>query len=294
MAARQVIATPCKVNLHLGVYTERDERGYHRVDSVMVPVSLRDTIVVEDALGLRVCHDPALGVSPERTAVWKAVVLLARELGTEPDVSISISCQIPERAGLGGSSADAAAALRALAERWGVDPLDGRVVRVARRVGADVAFFLDPRPSLHTGAGDCLEEVFPGLEGAPMVLVMPSTSGGVTSECYAEFDRDPEAPADPEPICRALRAGDLGTAVGLLANNLAPAAKRLSPAVGEAESWLLGQTGVVAGQVTGSGACSFAICEDEAIARRIARSARNERGWWSCATFMVGCGGDFC
>ena len=60
-----------------------------------------------------------------------------------PRVSIDVEARIPERAGLGGSSADAGATLRALAARWGVSPLDPRVIAVARRVGADVAFFLN-------------------------------------------------------------------------------------------------------------------------------------------------------
>ena len=102
MAGAVVVTTPCKVNLHLGVHREKDERGYHRVDSVMVPVDLCDVVTVERAPALSVRFEPSLEVAPERTGVWKAAVLLAEALGRQPGVSVSVTCHIPERAGLGG------------------------------------------------------------------------------------------------------------------------------------------------------------------------------------------------
>lgn len=280
----QVLETPCKVNLYLGVHFGRDERGYHRVDSVMVPVALFDTIEVADSPELEVRHTPALEVAPERTSVWRAATLLAAELGVEPCVRIDVRVSIPERAGLGGSSADAGATLRLLAKRWGTDARDERVVSVARRVGADVAFFLDPRPGLYVGAGDRLERTFPGFE-APLVLVMPEVDGGSTPEAYAEFDRMGEAPRDYAAACAALASGDVRAMARELYNNLAPAACSLCAEVARAERWLAGQEGVVGSQVTGSGSCSFALCESVEDTDRIAAAAR-ARGWraWSTVT----------
>ena len=280
---RTVVATPCKVNLHLGIHAEKDARGYHRVDSVMVPVELCDVIEVEDASALDVSFSPALEVAPERTGVWRAASLLAEALGRSADVRVSVRCRIPERAGLGGSSADAGATLRALAQRWGVDPLDPRVVEVARRVGADVAFFLDPRPALYVGAGDVFDRAFPSVE-LPLALVMPVADGGSTVEAYAEFDRDPSAPASPEPLCEALAASDVEAVATLLHNNLAPAARSLCPEVGEVESWLRSRPGVLAAQVTGSGSCSFALCESQAAARAVTEAARRRPSWRAWAT----------
>lgn len=280
----QVLETPCKVNLYLGVHFGRDARGYHRVDSVMVPVALFDTIEVTDAPTLEVRHSPALEVAPEETTVWRAATLLARELGVEPRVRIDVRASIPERAGLGGSSADAGAVLRLLALRWGTDVLDERVIGVARRVGADVAFFLDPMPGLYRGAGDRLERTFPGFE-APLALVMPAAEGGSTHEAYAEFDRMGEAPAGYKRVCEALALGDMRAMARELRNNLAPAACSLCGEVGRAATWLARQDGVLGAQVTGSGACSFALCESVEDTDRIAAAARS-RGWrsWSTVT----------
>ena len=287
MPGRQTVQTPCKINLHLGIHSQVDERGYHRVDSVMAPVALFDTLVIEDAPELSVRHEPALCVPPQKTTVWKAARLLAEALGVEPNVSITVTARIPEKAGLGGSSADAGAVLRALAERWGLDPLDRRVVGVARRVGADVAFFLDPVPSLHLGAGDVLKESFAEL-ALPVALVMPEGEGVSAKAAYDEFDRAPEEPAGYEAMCRALRAGDATAVRGLLYNNLAPAAKRLQPGCAQVEAWMRSQPEAQTAMVTGSGSCVFAVCESLSAARDLAARAATERGWWSFATLTVG------
>lgn len=299
---RQIIQIPCKVNLHLGIHTQKDQRGYHKVDSLMVPVALYDTVVVDDAPELTVTHEPQLCVLPERTTTWKAAVLLANKLGVSPDVSIDVQVHIPEKAGLGGSSADAAATLYLLAQRWGVDPLDPLVVEVAKAVGADVAFFLDPRPSLMLGAGDTLVETYTSTVDAPLAIVLPAETGVVTKEAYDQFDASPIAPESYEQLSALLRAAGQDAAgmepapdnaaageqliqqvAKLLFNNLAPAAKSLKPQVAEVEEWLKTQPGVLGAQVSGSGSSSFALCESQDAANAIAAEAQ-AKGWRGFST----------
>ncbi len=286
MCAAVVVRTPCKVNLHLGVHAEKDERGYHRVDSVMVPVGLYDVARVREAPELSVSFSPELEVPVERTGVWRAATLLARALDVKPCARVEILSSIPERAGLGSSSADAGATLRGLCELWGVAPLDPRVLAVARCVGADVPFFLDPRPALFAGAGDVRVRTFPDLE-VPLALVMPRTPGGSTVEAYAEFDRAGSEPVGCEPLCAALAAGDAPAVAARLHNNLAPAACALCPDAKTVELWLRSQPGVLAAQVTGSGTCSFAICGSAEAADEIVCQA-TEFGWRAWSTKTVG------
>ena len=299
---RQIIQIPCKVNLHLGIHAQKDQRGYHKVDSLMVPVALYDTVVVDDAPELTVTHEPQLCVLPERTTTWKAAVLLANKLGVSPDVSIDVQVHIPEKAGLGGSSADAAATLYLLAQRWGVDPLDPLVVKVAKAVGADVAFFLDPRPSLMLGAGDTLVETYASTVDAPLAIVLPAETGVVTKEAYDQFDTSPIAPESYEQLSALLHADGQDAAgmepapdnaaaskqliqqvASLLFNNLAPAAKSLKPQVAEVEEWLKAQSGVLGAQVSGSGSSSFALCESQDAADAIAAAAQ-AKGWRGFST----------
>ena len=298
---RQTIQIPCKVNLHLGIHAQKDQRGYHKVDSLMVPVALYDTVVVDDAPELTVTHEPQLCVLPERTTTWKAAVLLANKLGISPDVSIDVQVHIPEKAGLGGSSADAAATLYLLAQRWGVDPLDPLVVEVAKAVGADVAFFLDPQPSLMLGAGDTLVETYTSTVDAPLAIVLPAETGVVTKEAYDQFDASPVAPESYEQLSSLLRAAGQSTSdqaaadnsaadnqliqqvAKLLFNNLAPAAKSLKPQVAEVEEWLKAQPGVLGAQISGSGSSSFALCESQEAADAIAAAAQ-AKGWRGFST----------
>lgn len=299
---RQIIQIPCKVNLHLGIHTQKDQRGYHKVDSLMVPVALYDTVVVDDAPELTVTHEPQLCVLPERTTTWKAAVLLANKLGISPDVSIDVQVHIPEKAGLGGSSADAAATLYLLAQRWGVDPIDPLVVEVAKAVGADVAFFLDPQPSLMLGAGDTLVETYASTVDAPLAIVLPAETGVVTKEAYDQFDASPVVPESYEQLSALLRTAGQDVAgmepapdnaaaskqfiqqvAKLLFNNLAPAAKSLKPQVAEVEEWLKIQPGVLGAQVSGSGSSSFALCESRDAADTIAAAAQ-AKGWRGFST----------
>ncbi len=292
MADPVVAQVPCKVNLHLGVHAGRDARGYHRVDSLMVAVALFDTVTVEDAPELSVSFSPALSISVEKSGVWRAAALLAEALGERPLVRVNVTRRIPGSAGLGSSSADAGAALRLLAERWGIDPRDPRVVEVARRIGADVAFFLDPRPGLYVGGGDVLERGLTAPE-LPLALVMPRAEGGSTPEAYAEFDRSGGEPDDPAPLVAALLAGDVSGIAAGLHNNLAQAACALCPEAGEVEAWLRERPGVLAAQITGSGTCSFAICVSADAADAVVADAA-ARGWRSWSTKTLGSATEVC
>ena len=288
---RQTIKIPCKVNLHLGIHTQKDQRGYHKVDSLMVPVALFDTVVVDDAPELTVTHEPQLCVLPERTTTWKAAVLLANKLGVSPDVSIDVQVHIPEKAGLGGSSADAAATLYLLAQRWGSAPLLPLGVEVAKTVGADGACFMNPRPSLILGAGDTLVETYASTVDAPLAIVLPAETGVVTKEAYDQFDASPVVPESYEQLSSLLRASGqdvsdnqlIQQVAKLLFNNLAPAAKSLKPQVVEVEEWLKAQSGVLGAQVSGSGSSSFALCESQDAADAIAAAAQ-AKGWRGFST----------
>ena len=294
MGARAIeLQAPAKLNVHLGIYPGRDERGYHRADSVMVGVALADRIRIERAERLSLQLSVDVGAPMERNTVWRAVRELCAAFGRDDGWAVSVEKHVPSQAGLGGASSDAAAALIGLCSLWGEDPLDERVVAVARRIGADVPFFLTLNPALLVGAGDVLAEQFPALPEAPLVLVRPD-AGVSTIEAYREFDADPIEPRPADRMLEALRASDVRAVAASLYNNLEPAANRLAPVTAGVREWLEEQPGVLAAQLTGSGSCVFAFCDDAASAARIARDAQEARNWWSCSTTTVGAGAHFC
>lgn len=285
-ARRVVVSAPAKVNLYLGIHTERDGRGYHRVDSVMAALSLADTVTVEPAGTLEVVTVPAADFPMEQNTAYRAAVALAQAFGLEPRARIAIEKRIPLRAGLGGPSADAAAAIMGLCALWGLDVHDERVEAVARAIGADVPFFLHGALAYLDGAGDCLRERFEPLAGLPVVLVRPQGEGVSAGAAYARFDEDPQPLPPLEPVLEALRAHDADAVAARVANNLAPASCALAPEIDEVLAWLRGRPGVRAALMSGSGSCSFALCASLDDARAIAQAAQAERGWWAYAATM--------
>ncbi len=285
-ARRVVVSAPAKVNLYLGIHTERDERGYHRVDSVMAALSLADTVTVEAADALEVVTVPAADFPMEQNTAYRAAVALAQAFGLEPRVRIEIEKRIPLRAGLGGPSADAAAAIMGLCALWGLDVRDERTEAVARSIGADVPFFLHGALAYLDGAGDRLRERFEPLAGLPVVLVRPQGAGVSAGAAYARFDEDPQPLSPLEPVLEALRAHDADALAACVANNLAPASCALAPEIDEVLAWLRDRPGVQVALMSGSGSCSFALCASLDDARAIAQAAQAERGWWAYAATM--------
>lgn len=282
------VLAPAKVNLHLGIYPGRDERGYHRADSVMVALGLADRVTVSETPDspLRVSMDVDAGVGERDNTAYVAAERLCAAFGRSPEYQVSIEKRVPPQSGLGGSSSDGAATILALCDLWGVSPASDAVVGVARSVGADVPFFLNLAPSLLEGAGDVLRRVFPALGDVPIVLVRPK--GGVsTARAYAEFDCDPVNPLDTTGIINALSGGSVADVARSLYNNLSGAARRAEGQIAEVERWLAVQDGVRASMVSGSGSCVFGICSSHADAERIAALAHDEQGLWSCATRVV-------
>ena len=235
-----LITAPAKINLYLGVYPEHDEEGYHRVDSVMTTIDLADTVAIAPAERLSVHTVPEADFPQESNTAYKAAVAMGKAFGREPNFSILIDKHIPIRAGLGGPSTDAAAAIMGICRYWEIDPADERIDAIARSIGADVPFFLYGPPAYLSGRGDVMEEMFRPLTGTPVALVKPLTAGsGVTAaEAYRVFDEEPTEPAPLEPMLEALRAHDEERVFSLVSNNLGTASCKISPEIAEVLAWL--------------------------------------------------------
>ena len=270
-----------KVNLHLGIHPGRDERGYHRADSIMIPLELADDVTVSTSEAPSVSFSPALSIDVEKSVVSKAVRAIAETFAPAQSYRVEVTRIMPGSGGLGSSSSDAASALLGMAQLAGVAPDDERLVRIAQSIGADVAFFLQSDPALYVGAGDVKARTFARLQ-MPIALVRPE-AGVSTPKAYAQFDEDPIEPRAFDGMVDALLRSDTAAVAACLYNNLAPAACVLAPEIGECLAWLSSQEGVLAAQVTGSGSCSFAICASDEDAARIAAASP----WWACATRTV-------
>lgn len=281
-----LVTAPAKINLYLGIHAQTDERGYHRVDTVMTTLDLTDTLAIAPADELTVRTVPAADFPMEENTAYKAAVAMGQAFGREPNFTILIDKHIPVRSGLGGPSTDAAATIKGICHLWKLDPSDSRIDAVARSIGADVPFFLYGPPAYFGGAGDEMREIFRPLTGTPVALVKPLDGGVATGEAYARFDVDPQDLPELEPMLAAMRAHDETAIFERVANNLAPAACELLPQIGEILSWMREQPGVRAAEVSGSGATVFAVCDTQMAADAIALAALNEHGWWAQSAKM--------
>lgn len=296
----QTLFAPSKINLHLSVSKQKDERGYHKVDSVMMPLALCNTC------RLRVSEQPSheafklafhegIGISARTSATWKAAHLLAERVGKSlSGLEFEVQQMIPSGGGLGSSSTDAGAVLRALCELWGLDPAQELVQEVARKTGADVAFFLQDETALFDGAGDCLRERFGKAPLMHVLLVRPRGLHIAAADAYAAFDEGTYAERDARAMRAALLARDIHAIASAVFNNLGDAACAIAPEIGQVLAWLRVQEGALCSLVSGSGACSFALFVDEALAESAEKRAREHVDWEVWRTKSLGENPHFC
>ena len=250
---------PGKVNLCLFIGRPRAD-GYHPLVSLVQPVSLADSLELEPAVG---AEDEVL--CPGVDGVNLAAHALARyrsEIGwSGPPVRLTITKHVPVAAGMGGGSADAAAALRLATTAAGGDPASPELRAVAIALGADVPSQLAPERCLMTGIG---EAVRPLGDPDPFgLLIVPSAHALSTAAVYAEFDRlalgrDPdELDGLSGQVPGAARAGSLMTE-NLLCNDLEAAARSLCPPIGDVLADVRA-AGAVRAMVSGSGPTVFGL-----------------------------------
>ncbi len=253
------LSAPAKINLYLGVHTERDDRGYHKVDSLMAAVGLVDTVTVTPAQALTVHTIPASDFPMQKNTAYRAAAAMAEHYGREANICITIEKRIPLCAGLGGPSTDAAAVIVALAESSGASTVPTPRSTTSRAaLVLTFPFFLHASPAFYVGGGDVLATEYPALPATPVVLVKPREASVSTIEAYRRFDETP-VPADkPGAIASALHSGDAEMAYALVHNNLGVISAQMEPQIQTVLDWLRSQNGTVAVNVCGSGACSFA------------------------------------
>lgn len=265
------IRAPAKINLALHV-TGRRADGYHLLDSLVGFADLADVLrfAPSHALGLTVTGPMATGVpvGPENL-VLRAAGLFEPGRGA----AITLEKHLPHAAGLGGGSADAAAALVGLSRLWQVPlPPDDAVLAL----GADVPVCLRGRVARLRGIGDRLGPV-PPLPACAIVLINPGTSLP-TGKVFRALD-GATGPAMSEPEWR-----DFPTFVAWLAgqrNDLEPPARALAPGIGDALKALGGSTGCALARMTGSGATCFGLFETQGAARGAAEViAAANPDWW--------------
>lgn len=256
-----------KVNLDLRVLGVRPD-GYHELRTVFQTIELHDTLVCRAKPGpfTLQCRMPGVPLDAGNL-VWKASSALWTALGRGGEIRdavVQIDKQIPVEAGLGGGSADAAAALLALGRLWGGAPLT-LLREIGATIGADVPFFLSGGTALGLGRG---EEIYPLVDLPPHFVVIVRPPFGVsTAEAYAWYDEDRSAGQRDEnrefqslPVPWPSRAAQM-------INDLEPPVGRRHPEI-VAVKQQLRELGATAAAMSGSGSAVFGLFRSRAAAER--------------------------
>jgi len=266
-----VLHAPAKVNLYLEVLARRPD-AYHAIESLMVAVSLFDTLefMPADVLTLTSSH-PDLSTGPDNLVV-KTADLLRKRTGCDRGASIHLTKCIPMQAGLGGGSSDAATTLIGLNRLWKLQLGNKQLQRIAAEIGSDVAFFLDGPAAWCTGRGEIVEPV---KLGRRLHLVLVSADVGLnTADVYRNVVV-PSQPLDDSEARSAAIAGDIANLGRAMFNRLQEPAEKLCPLVHEIRARLTAH-GPIGCLMSGSGSTVFALCSGPRSAARLAQLIRQE------------------
>ncbi len=251
---------PAKINLSLRIKGRRDDR-FHEIESLMVPISLADTldISLRETPGIELaCDDPALPID-DGNLVMRAAKLFCSHVDREPRMRIALQKKIPHGAGLGGGSSDAATALLALDRLCATKLPIAALTELAAQLGSDVPFFLHRGAAVVRGRG---EKVTPCefLHALPLLLIKPPFAVA-TPWAYQRWRDSREVPGvsyAPQPF-----------AWGALVNDLERPVFEKYLFLAQLKTWLLAQPEVAGTLLSGSGATVLAVLKEQDAAPRL-------------------------
>lgn len=272
---------PAKVNLDLFVTGKRED-GYHLLDSLVVFTDFGDRISVRAANDLSLeINGPYADAIPtdDSNLVMRAALALQTFAEVNQGAHIELEKNIPAAAGVGGGSADAAAAIKALIRLWGLSLDKAALMSLALSIGADVPVCMLSSPSIMRGVGENLSP----LEGVPefgMLLVNPGVDLSTPSVFKARSHTFSSVP-DRKVFHNHLSRDEFVKNLSQQKNDLTDAAGHLAPVVHETLRMISDLDGCLLTRMSGSGATCFGLFSDLATAKQ-AESALSLRdtGWW--------------
>jgi 4-diphosphocytidyl-2-C-methyl-D-erythritol kinase len=278
---------PAKINLTLRVLGRRAD-GYHDIESLAAFAGVGDALTFTPggdlALTVGGPTAAAAGDVADNLVLTAAHALAERVAGLRLG-RFTLSKRLPVAAGLGGGSADAAAALRLLARANGLAPHDPRLMQAARATGADVPVCLDPRARLMRGIGDILSDPL-DLPRLFALLVNPGVAVA-TADVFAALAAPPAGQSGPAALPEGGAALLAEIAGGR--NDLEAPAIELEPAIADALAVLRKLPGCRLARMSGSGATCFGLFDSSRAASAAARTLRVAYPtWWVRATVLGG------
>jgi len=274
---KNTITAQAKINLYLHVTGKRAD-GYHLLDSLICFAEFGDEISVSpaDDITLEITGEFGDGLSSEDNLIVKAANLLKNKYNIKQGANIKLEKNLPVGAGIGGGSADAAAAAKLLVELWDLSCINNELADLLLPLGADIPVCIHSKTSYVSGIGDIIEP----LSGFPeiyMVLVNPLKHVSTPEIFQMGFD------SYNEPVNH--RSFDnIDQLVEFLAecsNDLESNAVKLVPEISDIIDIIKRQEGCRLSRMSGSGATCFGIFDNKANAKKASNYIRDKHpNWW--------------
>ncbi|HAM52139.1 MAG TPA: 4-(cytidine 5'-diphospho)-2-C-methyl-D-erythritol kinase [Nitrospiraceae bacterium] len=264
------LSAPAKINWFLHIVRKRDD-GYHDIVSLMQYVTLSDTLTMEHSDGIQVVS--AQNIPQEENLVYKAAVLMRQLMRIKSGVRITLKKEIPEAAGLGGGSSDAASSLLGLSRLWNLNVAPIELAEMGKVLGSDVPFFFQGPLAMVEGRG---EIVFPvRLRASYSLLLVKPLLAVSTAWAYAQLD----VPSNPKVLTKkhnnitlfrqALENGDFSLLSSLQRNDLEPHVAKRYPVIDEIKEKLM-LNGAIFSSMSGSGPTVFGVFRTDKEAAKAA------------------------
>lgn len=277
---------PAKINLFLHVGARRAD-GFHPLQSLAVFTAMGDALQIEAAplLSLNIQGPFAKGLEGEGDNL---VLRAARALSGMQSAKLTLTKNLPVASGIGGGSADAAAALRGLSALWNLEKDEAALRELASALGSDIPVCVLSCSSFMEGRGEVLRKV-ETMPRVPLLLVNPGVAVP-TKDVFAALQT--RSGADMAlPRGRFADTADLLRFLETTRNDLEEPARRIQPVIGEVLSAMSALPGALLARMSGSGATCFAIFADDDCCTRAADKLRQAQpGWWIAPTFVPECG----
>ncbi len=271
-----------KINLFLHVGHRRAD-GFHPLQSLAVFTDMGDTLsfAPADALSLKLDGPFAKGLEAEADNL---VLRAARALDGGRGAAITLTKNLPVASGIGGGSADAAAALRGLRSLWENAADDAALCEIAATLGSDIPVCVGSVPAFMEGRGEILSAA-PVLPHLPMLLVNPGVAVP-TKDVFAALQVRSGADMTLPPG-RFRDTADLLRFLETTRNDLEAPARAIQPVIGDVLAAIAVLPGALFTRMSGSGATCFGIFADDSCCVRAANAMREKHAdWWIAPTFV--------
>lgn len=261
-----IVKAYAKLNLVLNVFEKKEGQEYHEIESLMIPVSLHDSIEVSklsEGINTYVTCD-SFELSGERfNIVTKTIKLLREKYNFKEQFRVVIYKRIFIAGGLGGGSSDAAAVILAINKILKLKMTDEEMIDIAKQVGSDVPFFLFNKPAIISGYGEKIK-FLEGFSKKYNVLLLKPKKGLSTAEVYKKYDDmgSKSARTNIEKVIEAFNDNEF-TLGSEISNDLETPAFEMLPEVKELKTKLITEEGYGCVMMTGSGSTVFIISTDK-------------------------------